>query len=158
MKPDTPTILNAVAKEMAKKIIPQLETDYAKADAGLMVELLTALADEYDQAAYLKFEENNKIRDLFRDAAGIINDPDLKDKITAASTEEPPDIKISTLVQNNNLLSELLITVHAYLEGLESDLAREIETNIWQILSARIMNQAPVAMSVAKAKMLLASS
>jgi len=159
MKPDTALLLNSLAREVAVKIVPQLDSDYARADGGLVVELLLAAAGDIDTAASRYIEENSRLRSLFSEAGNVVGDEELDQKLgpelkTAAEGEER-DYKISSLQKKNDELSGLLIRLHARVEILESDEARKIEDAIWNFLSARTFGQLPVALSISKAKELL---
>lgn len=159
MKPDTALLLNSLAREVAVKMVPQLDSDYARADGGLVVELLLAAASDIDTAASRYIEENSKLRSLFSEAGNVVKDEELSQELgqelKTAAEEEEQDYKISSLQKKNDELSGLLIRLHARVETLESGEARKIEDAIWNFLSARTFGQLPVAMSIAKAKELL---
>ena len=155
MKPDTALLLNSLAGEVAVKMVPQLDSDYARADGGLIVELLLAAAGDIDTAASRYIEENSKLRSLFSEASTVVGDEergqDLGRELKTAAEEKEQDYKI----KKNDELSGLLIRLHARVETLKSGEARKIEDAIWNFLSARTFGQLPVAMSIAKAKELL---
>ena len=157
MKPDTALLLNSLAGEVAVKMVPQLDSDYARADGGLVVELLLAAAGDIDTAASRYIEENRLLRSLFSEASTVVGDEELGQELKTAAEEEEEeqDYKISSLQKKNDELSGLLIRLHARVEILESSEARKIEDAIWNFLSARTFGQLPVAMSIAKAKELL---
>lgn len=155
MKPDTALLLNSLAREVAVKMVPQLDSDYARADGGLVVELLLAAAGDIDTAASRYIEENSKLRSLFSEASTVVGDEELGQELKTAAEEKEQDYKISSLQKKNDELSGLLIRLHARVEVLESSEARKIEDAIWNFLSARTFGQLPVAMSIAKAKELL---
>jgi hypothetical protein len=155
MKPDTALLLNSLAGEVAVKMVPQLDSDYARADGGLVVELLLAAAGDIDTAASRYIEENSKLRSLFSEAGNVVGDEELGQELKTAAEEEEQDYKISSLQKKNDELSGLLIRLHARVETLKSGEARKIEDAIWNFLSARTFGQLPVAMSIAKAKELL---
>lgn len=163
MKPDISLLLNSLAREVAVKMVPQLDSDYARADGGLIVELLLAAAGDIDTAASRYIEENSKLRSLFSEASTVVGGQELDQELgqelgqelKTAAEEEEQDYKISSLQKKNDELSRLLIRLHARVEVLESSEVRKIEDAIWNFLSARTFGQLPVAMSIAKAKELL---
>jgi hypothetical protein len=155
MKPDMDFLLNALAREVAEKMVPQLDSDYARADGGLTVELLLAAAGNIDTAASRYIEENRQLRSLFSEAANIVGDEELGQALKTAAEAEEQDYKISSLQKVNNELCSLLIRLHAHVEILERDGARKTENAIWNFLSARTFSQLPVAMSIARAKEML---
>ena len=159
MKPDLSLLLNSLAKEVAVKMVPQLDSDYARADGGLVVELLLAAAGDIDTAASRYIEENSKLRSLFSEASSVVGDQELNQELNrelkTAAEEEEQDYTIPTLQKKNDELSRLLIRLHARVEILKSGEARKIEDAIWNFLSARTLGQLPVAMSIAQAKELL---
>ncbi len=155
MKPDTGLLLNSLAREVAEKIVPQLDSDYARADGGLIVELLLAAAGDMDTAAARYIEENRQLRSLFSEASSVVGDEELSRELKTAAEEEEQDYKISSLQKKNDEQSGLLIRLHARVEIMDSGEARKIEDAIWNFLSARTFGQLPVAISIAKAKELL---
>ncbi len=155
MKPDISLLLNSLAREVAVKMVPQLDSDYARADGGLVVELLLAAAGDIDTAASRYIEENRQLRSIFSDTRNVVGDEELGQELKTAAEEEEQDYKISSLQKKNDELSGLLIRLHARVEILKSGEARKIEDAIWNFLSARVFGQLPVAMSIAKAKELL---
>lgn len=159
MKPDTALLLNSLAREVAEKLVPQLDSDYARADGGLIVELLLAAAGDIDTAASRYIEENSKLRSLFSEAGNVVGgqelDQELGQELKTAAEGEEQDYKISSIQKKNDELSGLLIRLHARVEILKSGEARKIEDAIWNFLLARTFGQLPVAMSIAKAKELL---
>ncbi len=163
MKPDMGLLLTSLAREVAVKMIPQLDSEYAQADGGLVVELLLAAADDIDTAASRYIEENRQLRSLFSEASNVVGDEELSQEpdqvlgqeLKTAAEEEEQDYKISSLQKKNAELSGLLIRLHARVEIMESGEARKIEDAIWNILLARTFGQLPVAISIAKARELL---
>ncbi|MBW2623484.1 MAG: hypothetical protein JRD68_11320 [Deltaproteobacteria bacterium] len=155
MKPDTVFLLNSLAGEVAEKMVPQLDSEYARADGGLIVELLLAAAGDIDTAASSHIEENRQLRSLFSEAASVVADEELGQELKTVAEEEEQDYKISSLQKKNNELCGLLVRLHAHVEILERDGARKIEDAIWNFLSARTFGKLPIVMSIARAKEML---
>ena len=134
MRPQGDHILRTVATNMLSKYLPGYAIESERADFGLMAIMVLVVSEEFDRAAYRRIEENNAIRNIFKDALPVVKDEDLKRRIKEAMEKTEDDYHISALDQLNCELQEVLIDLHAHIETLEGDDARKIEEAIWQEL------------------------
>ena len=149
MKPDTDFLLRAIATELGKKIYPNIKADYDRANLEQIIQLLVALAEDFDTAASRRIEENQQLRLLFSEKTGFVKDDDLKKRILEAAAGTENDYKISALDKSNQNLFTLLNELLAHVETLEGDEASEVENAIWQSLQMKIMRRVPIIMATA---------
>lgn len=134
MKPEVDKVLVGFSGTLIGKIMPHVGLEYVQRDVQLMALALTAMAEEYDRAAEVRFSENRDMRELFAAAAGRIGDEVLSSRLKEAGESSDESLRVSTLNKENARLRELLIELHATVEESEEDGAREIETEIWRTL------------------------
>ena len=134
MRPQADLILRTVATHMLSKYLPGYAIESERADFGLMAIMVLVVSEEFDRAAYRRIEENNAIRNIFKDALPVVKDEDLKRRIKEAMEKTEDDYHISALDQLNCELQEVLIDLHAHVEILEGSDARMIEETIWKEL------------------------
>jgi len=134
MRPQGDHILRTVATNMLSKYLPGYAIEHERADFGLMAIMVLVVSEEFDRAAYRRIEENNAIRNIFKDALPVVKDEDLKRRIKEAMEKTEHDYHISALDQLNCELQEVLIDLHAHVEILEGGDARMIEETIWKEL------------------------
>jgi hypothetical protein len=103
---------------------------------GVSAILLTMIREEWDRAAARRAEENAALRALFRDAAPVVADTELRHRLSDASASSDPSLRISELERANDALRALLIDLHAHVETLGSADAKRIDDAIWKELSA----------------------
>jgi hypothetical protein len=151
MKPDTDFMLRAIAAELGSRIYPEVETSYGKANLEQIIQLLVALAEDFDTTASRRIEENKQIRLLFAEAMGSVGNDDLKMRLEKAANETETDYRISALDKINQNLFALLRELHEHVETLEGDDERKLEQAIWQALQMKIMRRVPIIMAAAGA-------
>ena len=158
MKPDTDFLLRSIAAELGSKIHPQVATKYGKANLEQIIQVLAALAEDFDTAASRRIEENQQLRSVFSEAAASVADDALKARLKKAADETETDYRISALDKMNRDLFTLLDELHAHVETLEGDKADQIEKAIWQVLQMKTMRRLPIIMSAAGAAALVDKS
>jgi hypothetical protein len=151
MKPDTDFMLRAIAAELGSRIYPDVETSYGKANLEQIIQILVALAEDFDTAASRRIEENQQIRGLFEEALNSVGDDDLKMRLEKAVNETETDFRISALDTINQNLFSLLKELHEHVETLEGDEEHKLERAIWQVLQMKIMRRVPIIMAAAGA-------
>ena len=149
MKPDTDFILSSIAAELRANVYPEVQSAYGKANLEQIIQILAGLAEEFDTAASRRIEENQEIRDIIATAAGTVGDKTLKRRLEKATKAVETDYRISTLDRINRNLFALLNELHEYIETLEGDEARRIESSVWQALHDKINRRVPIIMTAA---------
>ena len=135
MKPDVERTLQLLAQSLLLELGPGLANDYAQKSALLAALLLSSAAEEWDRAAERRAEENRALRELFRAVTERgVEDAALRDRLDAAARATDASLRISELERANAELRALLVELHAHVEELATQDAREIEARIWDEL------------------------
>ncbi len=116
-----------------------------------IVQLLAGIAEDYEHATSWLLEENNEIRQLLNGATKWMNSSPLKERLEKAVISTDTDFKVSALDRSNQDLVEALIELHAYVEDLKNENARQTEEAIWQTLLMRPMRRLPIIMKCGEA-------
>lgn len=136
MTPEADHILGLSAGQMMTDMAPLLPADYAKGAAALTALVMTFAAQEYDRAAEIRTTENAEMRALFKTLAPLVENAHLKAELEDAAMGVDDSLKISRLNEGNYALRKLLIALHAHVETLTGDAAREAQAQIWRLLNA----------------------
>lgn len=136
MKPDIDRFLEVAAINLMTQIAPSLPAGYQQSNANVMAMMLMAVREEFDRAAARRVEENRAVRRLFGDAAPVVQDAALRQRLETAAGGDDASFTISDLERGNAQLRGLLIELHTHVETLDSPQARAIEAAIWRELAA----------------------
>ena len=131
MRPRVETVFQTMAMDLIERVIPAIGPSYHQGTVGMIATLLAIVSEEWDRAASRRIEENNRIRELFRQAAPAVNDPALRSRIFQLAKTADHDFHITALENNNCALRAALIALHAHVETQTSAEARRVETAIW---------------------------
>lgn len=142
MKPEVNKVMTALSGTILTKIMPNLNSEYAQRDAGLLSLIMTAASEEYDRAAEVRVAENRDMRTVFAAAAHEVQDRELSDRLEAAAKTTDANLRISALNKSNNELRQLLIDLQVYVEGQDADWASAIDRQIWDALRASTKRRA----------------
>ena len=134
MRPEIPNVFQTFAADLAMRVIPAISPTYHQGTIGMLAATLAIVAEEWDRAASWRFEENQRLRELFRDSAPAVKDDALRTKLVALSGTEDRDLRISALTANNSILRAALIELHCHVESARSDDSRRVEAAIWREL------------------------
>lgn len=108
---------------------------YDQSSVMLLATMLGSVREEFDRAAARRVAENAALRMLFAEAASIVEQGDLGQRLREAAAEEDRDLTVPALEAANVRLRQLLIELHAHVEGLGSEAARVLEAAIWRELA-----------------------
>jgi hypothetical protein len=136
VKPGVDKVLEVLAGSLMIEVAPHVSPAYRQSSVGVSAILLTMIREEWDRAAARRAEENAALRALFRDAAPVVADTELRHRLSDASASSDPSLRISELERANDALRALLIDLHAHVETLGSADAKRIDDAIWKELSA----------------------
>jgi hypothetical protein len=131
VKPDVPLALQKLAGSLLLEVAPAVGADYLQRNTGVSAIMLQMAAEECERAAARRVEENETLRALFRDAAGVVADAGLGRRLAEAAGTRDPDLRIGALEASNAALRALLVELHAHTDGLEGPAARRVEDAIW---------------------------
>jgi len=124
-----------MAMDLIERVIPAIGPSYHQGTVGMIATLLAIVSEEWDRAASRRIEENNRLRELFKQAATTINDPALRSRIFQLAKTADHDFHITALENNNCALRAALIALHAHVETQTSAEARKVEAAIWHELA-----------------------
>ena len=134
MKPGVDKVLEVLAGSLMIEVAPHVSPSYRQSSVGVSAILLTMIREEWDRAASRRAEENAALRALFRGAAPVVTDTELRRRLEAAAACADPSLRISELDAANDALRALLIELHAHVEELASPEAERIDAAIWREL------------------------
>ena len=135
MRPRVETVFQTMAMDLIERVIPAIGPTYHQGTVGMIATLLAIVSEEWDRAASRRIEENNRLRELFKQAATTINDPALRSRIFQLAKTADHDFHITALENNNCALRAALIALHAHVETQTSAEARKVEAAIWHELA-----------------------
>ena len=133
MRPEVDATMQAVIERLAGEVLPALPAGYGQSNLTLLVMLLAASAEQWDNAAAWRAEENAALKALFADATPVVDGP-LRARLEAAVAAPSAGLRISALNAENDSLRALLIELHAAVEECPGDAARRVEAAIWDEL------------------------
>ena len=134
MRPSGEHILQTVASALMTEYVPAMTTDKAQAELGLSALLIGVVSEEMERGTARRVEENQELRGLFSESLSMVQDEDLKNRLSKAAEGEETDYRVSALDKANCDLLELLTEFHGHVEGLEGEGARKVEEAIWKAL------------------------
>ena len=157
MRPQGDYILRTVATTLATKYLPMLEVEHAKSELGLTALLMGVVSEEFERAAHRRIEENRALRKIFLEALPVVEDEDLKRRLNEAIGKEEKDFHVSALDKLNCELQEVLIELHASVETLDGEDARNLEKSIWQELERGVKRREFMTWEMASAMLATAA-
>ena len=134
MRPGVVPVFQKAAQDLLERVIPAIGTSYQQGTAGMIASMLAIVSEEWDRAASRRIEENQRIRELFRDYARVVNDAALKRRVLQLAESREQEFHISSLEKNNCALRAALIELHAHVESRSGADARKVEDEIWNEL------------------------
>lgn len=137
MRPDPPIVLFGVAAAL-QELLPQVADPYGQQTVGISASLVAMLAQEWDRAPARLWEENEAIRELLARGAELHGlAPRLRERLEEGTrVQVHPGARLSELQAENDRLRGLLIELHAAVEEMEGEAARDLEEAIWAELAA----------------------
>lgn len=128
------TNLRRVMETLGERIAPVLTEGFAVEVLRLAGLVLAISTNSIDDAAAIRATENETMRLLLGDAAGVVKDTALAARLSAAAAIAGSGLKISELDAAGDALRNLIIELHAHVETLEGCAARNIDQRIWRLL------------------------
>ena len=119
MRPSAVEVVRGLQQALMMHILPELRTPFAQDQVQLSLMLLETLAQEWDVAADSLVKQNGEMRDIFREAVGVISalprgtrPPELRGFLSplrsAARGRDDDSFTVSALTERNNELRGLL--------------------------------------------------
>jgi len=134
MKLRTETVLEGIAEALRDRIAPRLDDAFAANDARMAQSLLAIIRLAHDDEVANKVEENRRMREIFADAAKVVDDRDLATRLDMAGESHDPGLRISQLDAETGRLRNLLVELHAHVERQEGEEAKRVSQGIWGAL------------------------
>jgi hypothetical protein len=132
-RPTPLEIAAGVEKALTLRVIPELQTDYARAQLASTVELLHYLAREFDGAVQTLLDEIDALESARAETAQTLREAghaDTADALTAPARNQVPDLRVSTLLQRSGELQEALLAALLVVE-------REVDNGATALAPAR---------------------
>ncbi len=141
---DSVGVLRSLATSLIAGEVVEPRTGYEESSVAGLGLLVMQLSSQLEVATEWLVEENATLRALFRNAAAIVAEPGLAERITTAGHGFDEGLRFSVLRTGNDVLRKLLVELHAHIEGLESAAARELDQTIWSELHRSVQRRAMV--------------
>ena len=135
MKLTTQATLDLVRDILKDQIAPLVKEDFAKDIVRRLQIILDIAARSIDDAAAVRIEENEAIRSLLGDAAQVIDDAVLRERIAACAQVPAQGYRIHELDADSRILRRALVDAQATLEISSDPRQREINWAIWAMLT-----------------------
>jgi hypothetical protein len=136
MRPNIPIVFQTMALDLMMRVIPAISPSYHQGTVGMIATMLAIAADEWDRGASRRIEENQKLRELFANAAPVVKDLALGGRLKELAATREEDFRVSALEKNNCTLRAALIELHSQIESQTGAEARKVEDEIWKELVA----------------------
>jgi hypothetical protein len=136
MKPEPAHALERLMQALLGDLMPNVQPSYRQASVMANAMMVGVMREEIDRAAARRVEENAALRALFADAAAVVKDGALRERLAAAARSADASLLVPALDESNRTLRTLLIELHAHVEELPGDAARRVEAAIWRELAA----------------------
>jgi hypothetical protein len=134
MRPSVDCYLDELKRALSQDFAPRLPTSFEQSGLVRHAILIGIVAEEFDRAASRRIEENQALRSLFADAAGVLPDSALRSRLLEACETGERSFKVRDLDASNCNLRGLLIELHEQVEQLAGEPAKSLENAIWREL------------------------
>jgi hypothetical protein len=124
-----------MAMDLIQRVVPAISPTYHQGTIGMIATLLSIASEEWDRAASRRFEENQRLREIFRDGATVIKDLSMSARLARLAATCDTDLRISALEESNCELRAALIDLHVQVESQSGSEARKLEETIWAELA-----------------------
>jgi len=131
MRPDAGRVLQGIAVNLLSNVMPEIRTPFGQQTVGIAGALAMMLAEESDRAANRLSVESAIIRGILTDGLSLVRNEARAAVSAALATPAPPDIRVSSLLAENDALRAGLIALHAAVEQLETPEGRAMDDRIW---------------------------
>ena len=131
MKPSIPAAASDFAARLRSEIVPEL-TGFRANNVAMGSAMIDMIAEEFDRAAARLFEENEAVRALLQRGAALVGG------VAAPEARAQPDLRVSALQAENDLLRSALIDLQTSLETRNDGDARALDDDIWRELAQSV--------------------
>ena len=106
MKPEVDRLLEVAAAHLMMKTAPALGSGYEQSSAVALGALLMTAREENDRGAARRVEENTALRSLFAEALGVVEDAELRARLSHAAGGRDESLRLEDLEKGNGILRE----------------------------------------------------
>lgn len=131
MRPDAGRVLQGIAVNLLSNVMQEIRTPFGQQTVGIAGALTMMVAEEFDRAANRLSVESAVIRGILTDGLPLLADAARAAVSAALATSAPADIKVSSLLAENDALRAGLIALHAAVEQLDTPEGRAMDERIW---------------------------
>lgn len=135
MKLTTEVALRRLVTSVEERVAPAVEDGFARGTVRLVQSCLTILADGIDDLAARLWAEAGRIRALFADAAPLVTEASLAQRLRLEAGARPESLVISSLDSECERLRRLLIELHAFVDDQEGEAFADLDQRIWALLA-----------------------
>jgi hypothetical protein len=135
MRPEIPNVFEVFAADLMSRVMPEVTPIYHQGTISMVAIMFVIAGERWDTAASWRVEENDSLREIFRDSIDVIADRDLKERLTKLSETRDDDLRIAALTASNSAMRAAVIELHRHVESIQNRDARRIEAAIWRELS-----------------------
>lgn len=128
------TVIEGIEETLRDRIAPLIDDPFAANDLRMALSLLAIVRLGRDDEVALKVEENRKLREIFANAAGEVDDANLAARIANAGASQDPGLRISELDAETGRLRKLLVELHDHVDSRDDEEAFGISQAIWRAL------------------------
>lgn len=134
MKLRRTTILQHIETLLTHDIMPIVSDDFARNDVRMAASLLAIDRVERENAVALLVEEHERLRAQFAEAAAVVDEATLRQRVGTAADERTRDFRLSALEAETGKLRDLLVDLHVHVESRNDSAARELDKSIWRTI------------------------
>lgn len=128
-------LLENISEVLLHRILPQVESQYAKKSTSTIIFLINTAHDRYDNEAASKITESERLKKLFSMSLPVIKDDELRNKIEDALDKKEKSFRLRDINDFNQDLKGILIKLHTHLEMLQGNDVETIDEMIWKELA-----------------------
>ncbi len=134
MKLRRTTILQHIETLLTHDIMPIVSDDFARNDVRMAASLLAIDRVERENAVALLVEEHERLRAQIAEAAAVVDEATLRQRVGTAADERTRDFRLSALEAETGKLRDLLVDLHVHVESRNDSAARELDKSIWRTI------------------------
>lgn len=130
MRPDLSRALQGVGITLISKVSPEVQTAFGQQEVGLAAQLVFWAAEEAERGADSLVNETRATRELLND--GLPLSGTAREAVELALATPPaPNLRLSSLQQENDGVRKGLVALHAVIEGNPAAEAVALNERIW---------------------------
>jgi hypothetical protein len=141
MHPNSEEVLRGVAGALVTHVLPELQSQYARAQLMFSVTMLGVVANGLDGAAQQLIDDNASLRALaLRAADALSNERDaaaLRDDLRAAGAGTDTSLLLSDLSASAALLREAIARLGVFLEAAGAPSLRSLRDDVIETIRAQ---------------------